>query len=260
MSATPCKPAADYRTDAPRIDGWTFERQATFLLTLSETGLVSQACKFAEMSVASAYALRREPRGRAFALGWQAAHLLARDRLEDVLLEAAITGVESVSTRVDGVTRRRCVNGNLSMAVLGRLDKRAAALDDRAVAVARAIGAAFEDFIMLVLGGCDDAAIDACLAAHHDPFGPQVDAYESSLRAKRGNPESRMRQLDCRASLAMTACHATAPAPQLVEKSASFSSPLLFTVPRVAPLTAFRASPVPCGCPADQELALLEVA
>ena len=69
MSTTPCKPAADYRTDAPRVDGWTYERQAAFLMTLSETGLVSQACAFAEMSVASAYALRREPRGAAFALG-----------------------------------------------------------------------------------------------------------------------------------------------------------------------------------------------
>ena len=80
-----CTPAADYRTDAPRADGWTYERQATFLMALAETGLVSAACKIAEMSPASAYSLRREARGAAFHLGWQAAHLLARDRLEDVL-------------------------------------------------------------------------------------------------------------------------------------------------------------------------------
>ena len=125
MPRSPRKPAADYRTDAPRVDGWTFARQATFLMTLSETGLVSEACKIAEMSVASAYALRREARGRAFALGWRAAHLLARDRLEDVLLEAAIAGVESVTERVEGTSFRRALNGNLSMAVMGRLDKRA---------------------------------------------------------------------------------------------------------------------------------------
>jgi hypothetical protein len=260
MSTTACKPAADYRTDAPRGDGWTYERQATFLLTLSETGLVSQACKFAEMSVASAYALRREARGRAFALGWQAAHLLARDRLEDLLLEAAIAGVESVSTRVDGVTRRRCLNANLSMAVLNRLDKRAAALDDRAVGVARAIGAAFEDFITLVLGGCDDAAIDAFLGGHPDPLGAQVEVYESSLRAKRGNPVSAFGILDCRASLAMTSCETPAPTPQFVEKSAIFANSLVSTGPRIAPATALRASPVPCSCPADRELALLEAA
>ncbi len=246
MSPTPCKPAADYRSDAPRIDGWTFERQVTFLLTLSETGLVSQACKFAEMSVASAYALRREPRGRAFALGWQAAHLLARDRLEDMLLEAAIAGVESVSTRVDGVTRRRCINSNLSMAVLKRLDSRAAALDDRAIAVARSIGAAFEEFIMLVLGGCDDAAIDAFLAGHPDPLGAQDEA----------------------------AARDAAPVPQFVEKSASFVVPAqrgfgdsVFAVPahparsvRGTPNRVSPINPVPCGCHADQELALLEAA
>ena len=229
MSPTACKPAADYRTDAPRVDGWTYERQATFLMALSESGLVSQACKFAGMSVASAYALRREPRGRAFALGWQAAHLLARDRLEDVLLEAAITGVESVSTRVDGVTHRRSLNGNLSMAVLGRLDKRAAALDDRAAAVARSIGAAFEDFIALVLDGGKADAIAAFLKAHPDP-------------------------------LAMTSEETPAPAPQFVEKSAIFSSPFLFSGPRMNPVTAAAARAIPCGCPADQALALREAA
>jgi hypothetical protein len=233
MSSTACKPAADYRTDAPRADGWTYERQATFLMALSESGLVSQACKFAEMSVASAYALRLEPRGRAFALGWQAAHLLARDRLEDVLLEAAITGVESVSTRADGVTHRRTLNGNLSMAVLARLDKRAAALDDRAVAVARSIGAAFEDFITLVLDGGKADAIAAFLKAHPDPLEAQVEA---------------------------AAAREAAPAPQFVEKSATFSSPFLFSGPRINPVTADAARAIPCGCPADQALALREAA
>ena len=233
MSSTPCTPAADYRTDAPRVDGWTYERQAAFLMTLSETGLVSQACAFAEMSVASAYALRREPRGAAFALGWQAAHLLARDRLEDVLLEAAITGVESVSTRVDGVARRRTLNGNLSMAVLGRLDKRAAALDDRAVAVARSIGAAFEAFLTLVLDGGKADAIAAFLKAHPDPLAAQVEA---------------------------AAAREHAPTPILVEKSAIFSRPAMPNQPMSDPITALQASPIPCSCPADRELALLDAA
>jgi hypothetical protein len=233
MSTTPCKPAADYRTDAPRVDGWTPARQAAFLMTLSETGLVSQACAFAEMSVASAYALRREPRGAAFALGWQAAHLLARDRLEDVLLEAAISGIESVSTRVDGATYRRTLNGNLSMAVLGRLDKRAAALDDRAIAVARSIGAAFEAFLTLVLDGGKADAIAAFLKAHPDPLADQVEA---------------------------AAAREAAPAPILVEKSASFS--MLKTTDQLTldPITALVDTSVPCSCPADRELALFDAA
>ncbi len=227
MPSTPCTPAADYRTDAPRVDGWTYERQAAFLMTLSETGLVSRACAFAEMSVASAYALRREPRGRAFALGWQAAHLLARDRLEDVLLEAAISGIESVTERIEGVSFRRVLNGNLSMAVLNRLDRRAAALDDRAIAVARSIGAAFEEFIALVLDGGDDNAIDAFLEAHPDPLGPQVEEAAASK---------------------------TAPAPILVEKSAIFSSPALPDQLAIDPFTALADPSVRFSCHADQLL------
>ena len=228
----PCTPAADCRTDAPRVDGWTYERQAAFLMTLSETGLVSQACAFAEMSVASAYALRREPRGAAFALGWQAAHLLARDRLEDVLLEAAISGVESVSTRVDGATYRRTLNGNLSMAVLNRLDKRAAALDDRAIAVSRSIGAAFEAFLTLVLDGGKAEAVAAFLKAHPDPLAAHVEE----------------------------AAHEHAPAPILVEKSAIFSRPAMPNQPMIDPIPALQASPIPCSCPADRELVLLDAA
>jgi hypothetical protein len=227
MSPTPCTPAADYRTDAPRVDGWTYERQATFLMALSETGLVSAACKTAEMSVASAYALRREPRGRGFALGWQAAHLLARDRLEDVLLEAAITGVASVTERAEGISVRRTLNANLSMAVLNRLDKRAAALDDRAMAVARSIGAAFEDFIALILDGGNEGAIAAFLETHPDPLGAQV---------------------------AATAARETAPAPILVEKSASFSTPAMPGQLWIAPSTVLEESPIPCSCHADREL------
>jgi hypothetical protein len=227
MSPTLCTPAADYRTDAPRVDGWTPSRQAAFLMTLSETGLVSQACAFAEMSVASAYALRREPRGAAFALGWQAAHLLARDRLEDVLLEAAITGVAIVTERAEGISVRRSLNGNLSMAVLNRLDKRAAALDDRAMAVARSIGTAFEDFIALILNGSDARAIAAFLKTHPDPLAPQVEAAAAREQAS---------------------------APILVEKSAIFSSPAMPGQSAIEAIVALEETPMPCSCHADQLL------
>jgi hypothetical protein len=229
MSPTLCTPAADYRTDAPRVDGWTYERQATFLMALSETGLVSQACAFAEMSVASAYSLRREPRGRGFALGWQAAHLLAHDRLEDVLLEAAISGVASVTERAEGISVRRSLNGNLSMAVLNRLDKRAAALDDRAMAVARSISAAFEDYITLVLSGGGAGEIAAFLAAHPDPLAAQVEAAPA---------------------------RDTAPAPIVVEKSAIFSTRAMPDQLSIAPITAFAESLTPCSCHADQLVTL----
>jgi hypothetical protein len=234
MPPTPCTPAADYRTDAPRVDGWTPVRQAAFLMALSETGLVSAACQTAEMSISSAYALRREARGRGFALGWQAAHLLARDRLEDVLLEAAITGVATVTERVEGTSVRRSLSGNLSMAVLNRLDKRAAALDDAAMAVARSIGAAFEAFLIVILEGGKDDAIDVFLKAHPDPLAPQV--------------------------AAAAAARDTAPPPILVEKSASFSSPSILGQPVIDPLTTLADASVPCGCHEDQVLTLLDAA
>jgi hypothetical protein len=243
-----CTPAAEYRTDAPREDGWTYQRQATFLMALAETGLVSAACKIAEMSPASAYALRREARGIAFHLGWQAAHLLARDRLEDVLLEAAINGVESVTQRAEGISHRRSLNGNLSMAVLNRLDRRAAALDDRAMAVARSICAAFEDYISLVLAGGGAEEITAFLAQHPDPLAAQVTAYQSAdstqsvIPAKAGIhilPKPEIMDSRLRGSDGVFAV--STPAPQLVEESAIFSA-------------------TPCACPADRDTPLYEAA
>jgi hypothetical protein len=222
-----CTPAAEYRTDAPREDGWTYERQATFLMALAETGLVSAACKIAEMSPASAYSLRREARGVAFHLGWQAAHLLARDRLEDILLEAAISGVESITTRVEKTTLRQVINGNLSMAVLNRLDRRAASLDDRAMAAARSISAAFEDFITLVLSGGSNAEIAAFLAEHPDPLAAQVEASNAT-------------------------------APQLVEKSAIFIAPPAHSPRTFDPIAARSLSTTSCDCHVDRDLALLE--
>jgi hypothetical protein len=195
---------------------------------------VSVACQTAEMSVASAYALRREARGRGFALGWQAAHLLARDRLEDVLLEAAITGVATVTERVEGTSVRRSLNGNLSMAVLNRLDKRTASLDDRAMAVARSIGAAFEAFLVVILDGGTDAAIDAFLAANPDPLDPQVAAAAAAREA--------------------------ASAPILVEKSASFYSGALPGQLVIDPIAALADASVPCSCHEDQVLTLLDAA
>jgi hypothetical protein len=238
-NAQHCTPAADYRTDAPRIDGWTYERQAAFLMALAQSGTVSQACAVAEMSAASAYMLRREPRGLAFQLGWHAAHLMARDRLEDVMLEAAIVGIESVSTRVDGVTRRRAINSNLSMAVLNRLDRRLAALDDDAVAAARSIGAAFDDFIALILagGGADDVA--SFLDAHPDPLASQVAEARQVERAGDG-------------------VKIVAPTPQLVEKSAIFMTPPTYNRGQSDAVTPLSLAAIPCACPADRDLARLE--
>lgn len=176
MDTNPCTPAAHYRGDGPRSDGWTPERQARFLLTLADSGLVSEACRAVGMSPSSAYAQRRRAEGLAFALGWKAAHLLARDRLEDMLLEAAIAGVETVTTREDGVTRRRSVNSGLSMAVLNRLDRHAAALDNDEAGMARAIGSAFDDYVELVRKGAGVEDVARFLAVVPDPLALKAGA------------------------------------------------------------------------------------
>ena len=257
---TTVKPAADYRTAAPREDGWTYQRQAIFLEVLSQYGVVAFACEVAEMSPASAYALRREARGRAFALGWQAAHLLARDRLEDVLLEAAVRGVETATTRIDGAGERTSIrtslNGNLSMAVLNRLDRRAAALDDASMAVARSIGSAFEEYLGVILGGGTADDIAAFLEANPDPLARQVAAYEARHRTEAVTPaqagvhnlgtsafmDSRLRGSDgvCEGDGARRSdglFGVPALAPQLVDESAIFSATL---------------SDTPCDCHADR--------
>ena len=61
---------ADYRPvvgQRTRHDGWTAERQRTFLTVLAETGCISEACSEAGVSSRSAYRLRQLPHAKAFA-------------------------------------------------------------------------------------------------------------------------------------------------------------------------------------------------
>jgi len=60
----------------PRHDGWTREKQATFILTLRRTRNVTRAAAAAEMSRESAYRLRARPSAAGFAAAWD--HALRR--------------------------------------------------------------------------------------------------------------------------------------------------------------------------------------
>jgi hypothetical protein len=75
-----------------RHNGWNPQKQRGFCEMLAETGLVDRAAKAVGMSRESAYRLRRRADGRAFALGWDAALLLARQRLIDETFELAFEG------------------------------------------------------------------------------------------------------------------------------------------------------------------------
>jgi hypothetical protein len=73
-----------------RNDGWTPFARRLFLSVLADTGRVSAACLWSQMSKQSAYALRA--RDSLFAAGWDAACEIARGQLADALYEKAIDG------------------------------------------------------------------------------------------------------------------------------------------------------------------------
>lgn len=75
-----------------RIDGWTAERQRTFLAALADTGCVSVAAAAADITPRSCYRLRRHPQAAAFAKAWDEALLIATGRLAAIAFERAIVG------------------------------------------------------------------------------------------------------------------------------------------------------------------------
>lgn len=78
---------------AHRHDGWTAKRQREFLTVLAETGSIGAACDAVGMTPRSAYRLRAHPRGRAFAIAWEQALMMAAPRLMTIAYERAINGV-----------------------------------------------------------------------------------------------------------------------------------------------------------------------
>jgi len=94
-------PEHDNVTDLPlpppvpvrvRADGWTAERQRTFLIVLAETGSVSAACQEAGVSSRSAYRLRARPDAESFARTWDQALKIATVRLTTLAFERATRG------------------------------------------------------------------------------------------------------------------------------------------------------------------------
>lgn len=90
-----------------RYDGWTPDRQRTFLEAIAEGHTVGSACALVGMAQSSAYALRRRAAGAGFALGWRAANPLAREKVADTLLARAIDGQVETITRADDATFSR---------------------------------------------------------------------------------------------------------------------------------------------------------
>jgi hypothetical protein len=104
-------------------NGWTPERQQRFLDQLALTGSVAAAARAAGMARQSAYWLRRQPAGAAFARAWDAAVADAGRQIEDLAMDRLLDGEEEVIER-DGVVvavRRRPCDVRLLLYHLKRL-------------------------------------------------------------------------------------------------------------------------------------------
>lgn len=104
QAVAPFTPAVGYA----RIDGWTPERQRAFCEVLAECGLVRDAAAAVGMTPQTAYRLRRRAGGRGFALAWDAALQLARQRLVDLALERAVDGSLETTYDSNGKILRQC--------------------------------------------------------------------------------------------------------------------------------------------------------
>ena len=93
-----------------RHDGWTPARQRAFIGALADTGSVSRAARYVNMSPEGAYYLRRRPGAEGFRRAWEAALDLGVQRLKDIAYERAIDGQLSpvfVAGKLKGFRRVR---------------------------------------------------------------------------------------------------------------------------------------------------------
>ncbi|WP_052208584.1 hypothetical protein [Croceibacterium mercuriale] len=146
---------------AHRHDGWTPDRTARFLDTLSHKGNVSRAAAAIGLSRETAYCRRR--RDPLFARAWAAAMLLAREEGGHILADRALEGVEEeVWFRGELVGTRRRYDNRLLLAHIARLDR--LALDETATADA----ARFDELVACLAG----AQPPASLAGANDDLPP----------------------------------------------------------------------------------------
>ena len=126
-SLTPLAPAlqalpASSANHGVRHDGWTGQRQRAFCETLAETGRVDEAARTVGMARETAYRLRRRAEGRAFGMAWDAALLLARQRMIDDAYELAFEGsVERIIKDGKVIAERRRRDPNMLLATIERL-------------------------------------------------------------------------------------------------------------------------------------------
>ncbi|WP_397579595.1 hypothetical protein [Sphingorhabdus sp.] len=164
---------------------WTPQCQRAFLEALAFGGSVLRAAKHVGKSPRSAYGLRFRRDGAAFALGWDAAILVSRYALQDMLMDRAVNGYEEISTKQDdGTTLRGRFDNRLSKGMLDRLDRLA---DAQAVRGSRnahiqCVVQDFESFLDLIEnGGTGAQAALFCAARDDGPAADVTDAHKPAI-------------------------------------------------------------------------------
>jgi hypothetical protein len=110
-----------------QANGWTIERQRIFCEALAECGYVEKAAAVVGMTRQGAYAFKNSSAGRAFALAWDAALLLARQRMIDDAYELAFEGsVERIYRDGKLVQEKRKRDPRMLLATIERLGSRTA--------------------------------------------------------------------------------------------------------------------------------------
>ncbi|WP_370310105.1 hypothetical protein [Sphingobium abikonense] len=181
--------------DATRADGWTPARQRRFLETLAATGVIMLACESVRITQRSAYNLRIRHDGAAFRLGWDAAILIARDRLATDLLARALTGQEEVIRKdPDNYEIRRHRHDNrLAMSMLSRLDRMAdAPAEGSDAALARVVAqdfTAYCDMICPYAVMLDEVARDDLPLAGREPSARASADAQTWLGEQPDDPE-----------------------------------------------------------------------
>ena len=183
-AADTCADAAPDTDDRPspapgpaqrRHDGWSPDSRRVFLETLSECPNVRRAAERAGLSHTAAY---REKRVNPdFSRAWEAALVIGRDHMEQLLYDRAVYGVEEEIVYHGVVTATRVRHyPRLLLALLGRLDARAEHDDSRR-------GAARFHQVLDAVGKGEDAAplFDVPLPheeEHYDPYAAHADVLD----------------------------------------------------------------------------------
>ena len=161
-------PGDDYAYCAARP--FTAPRRVRFLHILAVTGNVRRACHALGVSPQSAYVHKR--RDPAFAAGWDAALLLARDAAEEVLAERALHGTQqTIFYRGEAVGSRIRFDARLLLAHLARLDRHQQDVEAASDA-ASGIAARFDDYLGELLEADETGCEPAFFSPDDDPDGP----------------------------------------------------------------------------------------